>query len=138
MLIDGHTHIVSEESPWAQYISAPTEELLRQMDAADIEKAVVLPIEPWISVSSVAKACRAHPDRLIGFASIHFTPENLCTGDLGDILERQVNDFGFRGLKLYPRMQISLRSPQIYTLFSKARVIWGSDFPDPILLSMIT
>lgn len=121
MLIDGHTHIVSEESPWSQYVSGPMEALLRQMDTACIEKAVVLPLEPWVSTSSVAEACKAHPDRLIGFASIHFTPENVSTGDLGDLFEKQVNDFGFRGLKLYPRMQcISLRSSLIYPLFSKA------------------
>lgn len=84
----------------------PLETFHLQMDAAGIEKAVLLPID-----CSTSKGCQIFSNeqiadlcemsgRFIGFGSVD--PHNKA---VTDDLERAVNDLGLRGLKLSPPTQ---------------------------------
>lgn len=84
----------------------PLETLLLELDAAGLERAVVLPIDSrrtrGIAVytnEQVAELC-AMSDRLIGFASV-----DPCRPSAADELEDAVSRLGLRGLKLAPAMQ---------------------------------
>ena len=97
-IIDSHTHI-DEAGFWVD----PPETILKLMDEAGIEKAVVMTYRdaPLPSgddpLEYVAAACRQHP-RLIGYARM-----NPRFGDRAvEALERSFRDLGMKGLKLHP------------------------------------
>lgn len=84
----------------------PLDVLLRELDIAGLEKAVVVPIDATstrgttvYSNEQIAELCRMS-DRLIGFASVD--PHNDAAADA---LSRAVEDLGLRGLKLASGMQ---------------------------------
>jgi predicted TIM-barrel fold metal-dependent hydrolase len=84
----------------------PLETLLLELDAAGLERAVLLPIDARrtrgaavYSNEQVAELC-AMSDRLIGFASV-----DPCRPSAADELEDAVTRLGLRGLKLAPAMQ---------------------------------
>lgn len=84
-------------------VGATVEELLAQLDAAGIERAVVCPLKPRSyrleeANETVAAAAERYPDRLVGFARVD--------PNLGDDacreLDRATNELGLRGLFLHP------------------------------------
>ncbi|MFH1022006.1 MAG: amidohydrolase family protein [Planctomycetota bacterium] len=80
-----------------------TEELLRQMDVAGIEKSVLYAVAAPIVYASnehVARLCREHPDRFIGFASSDVHGAGAVTE-----LRRAVEVDGLRGFKFHPPLQ---------------------------------
>ncbi len=84
----------------------PLETFHLQMDAAGIEKAVLLPIDcstakgcQIFSNEQIAELCRMS-DRFIGFASVDPHKADGLRG-----LERVVRELGLRGLKLSPPTQ---------------------------------
>lgn len=74
--------------------------LIESLDNAQIDKAVVLPIAPYISNEFVAKACSEYSDKLIGFASV-----NPCHSESVKILEDDINKYNLKGLKIHPKIQ---------------------------------
>ncbi len=84
----------------------PLETLLLELDAAGLERAVVLPIDARRTRGAavytndhIAELC-AMSDRLIGFASVDPLRESAA-----DELEDAVTRLGLRGLKLAPPLQ---------------------------------
>jgi predicted TIM-barrel fold metal-dependent hydrolase len=84
----------------------PLQTLLLELDAAGLEKAVVLPIDAsatrgttLYSNEQIAELC-GMSDRLVGFASV-----DPRQPDAPEELERAVKELGLRGLKLAPAMQ---------------------------------
>ena len=63
MIIDFHAHI------WNTHVDR-VDEVVGQMDEAGLDKIVALPIAPYMTNEDVAKHVAAHPDRIIGFASV--------------------------------------------------------------------
>jgi predicted TIM-barrel fold metal-dependent hydrolase len=98
VIIDSHTHI-NEAGFWVD----PPETILRLMDEAGIDKAVVMtyrdaPLPTGDDpLAYVAAACRRYP-RLIGYARMnpHFGVQAVRE------LERGFRDLGMKGLKLHP------------------------------------
>ena len=79
MIIDAHTHICNRKIKFrwplptsaTEYIMyAPVEDLIKRMDEAKVDKAVLFPIAPYISNEEVVEAVKKYPDRLIGCASV--------------------------------------------------------------------
>jgi predicted TIM-barrel fold metal-dependent hydrolase len=98
MIIDSHTHI-DEGGFWVD----PPELILRLMDEAGIEKAIVMTYRdaPMANgedpLAYVAEACQRYP-RLIGYARM--SPRFGAAAVAG--LEHAFRDLGMKGLKLHP------------------------------------
>jgi uncharacterized protein len=86
--------------------SLSADELVRQLDANGVEAAIVGPPDRCIAVANregndfVLDACRRHPDRLIGFATV-----NPWYGDDAVDELRRAASSGLRGLILHPPLQ---------------------------------
>jgi predicted TIM-barrel fold metal-dependent hydrolase len=99
MIIDADTHI----SPTSEGgISITTDELLRRMDRAGVDKAVVWLQPPYLRHIDAAnryvyEASRAHPDRLLPFG---WADPNLGVDKACEMVHRCVEEYGFYGIKL--------------------------------------
>lgn len=94
-VVDSHNHI-GRRIGWERSV----EDLMREMDHAGIDMAVVFPIALAGKIDNdyVANAVKKYPDRLIGFATVD--PQ---FGDSAvEELERCVTKLGLKGLKLHP------------------------------------
>ncbi|MGI8553588.1 MAG: amidohydrolase family protein [Dehalococcoidia bacterium] len=102
-IIDAHTH-VDEVGAWQD----PPEVIVRLMDEAAIEQAVVMTYRDAPAIQSAPdlldpieytrRAVERYPERLIGFARI-----NPRAGDEADrLLRLAVLEYGMKGLKLHP------------------------------------
>lgn len=137
MTIDFHTHPVLIQELVDKYPNyarmarevfqignnfQPLETFHLQMDAAGIDRAVLLPIDcaraRGDAVSSneqVAELC-ALSDRFIGFASV----DPLKKGAVRE-LEHAVREMGLKGLKLDAAVQdFDLRDPRVYEVYDAA------------------
>ena len=97
MIVDAHTHLF----PPGMDKVGTAEMLLAEMDACGVDKAVILGIYPRVLNEFIAEQAQVHPDRFIGFASVNPNDGQAAV----DLLDRCVQEFGARGLKLHPTMQ---------------------------------
>lgn len=116
MIIDFHTHI------WNTQLD-DVSTFMQGLDEGGIDKAVVLPIAPYMSNADVAQLVEAHPDRIIGFASV--VPFSETTGiprlDPAEELRHAVEEMGLRGLKLHPLIQgFAINDPGLVPLLRAA------------------
>jgi predicted TIM-barrel fold metal-dependent hydrolase len=100
MIVDTHMHI--DDIPALGW-DMSAEHVVRRMDEAGVDVALVMTIADWPEVNPngielLADACRTHKGRLFALARIHpWYGERACAA-----LEHAVSDLGFRGLKLHP------------------------------------
>jgi uncharacterized protein len=102
MVIDAHAHI--GETP---YVHRTEDDLLREMDAAGVDRAVICPLGAHLAVRNregndlMAGAVRRHPDRFTGFLSVNpwWGPDALAE------LDRAAGELELAGLKLHPVVQ---------------------------------
>lgn len=93
------------------------EQTLEFLDGQGIERAVVLPVSPFVSNDTVSEAVETSPDRPVGFASVL---PNLGGYALEE-LEHAVKNLGLKGLKLHPPMQgFSLQDPKVWRCIRRA------------------
>ena len=99
MIIDADTHI----SPTGEDAMAITiDELLRRMDRAKVDKALVWLRPPYCreldeSNAYVYQAGRQHPDRILGFG---WADPNLGVEKAKQTVRRCIEEYGFYGVKL--------------------------------------
>jgi hypothetical protein len=101
----------------------PLETFHLELDAAGLDKAVILPIDATTSRGyhvysnqQIAELCGLS-DRLVGFASVD--PHNEASPDQ---LECAIREMGLRGLKLAPPMQeFSPDEPKLGPLYRRAQ-----------------
>jgi predicted TIM-barrel fold metal-dependent hydrolase len=98
MIVDADCHI----SPLAEGINITVEELLRRMDNAKVDKALVWLTPPYKreideSNAYVYEAAKAHPDRLLGFG---WADPRLGVEKAKDAVKKCVDEYGFFGVKL--------------------------------------
>jgi len=107
----------------ARGLQMTEEELIAQLDQADISRTLITGFDEWSSVHAtfipndlVAGLAERHPDRFIPFAGI-----DVGTGMDGvRELEHLVNDRGFRGLSLRPFMiGLPADDRRYYPLYAK-------------------
>jgi predicted TIM-barrel fold metal-dependent hydrolase len=101
VIVDAHVHIHPKKEGLGARFDASLDGLIRSLDASPVDRAVLLPIEPEIPNVFVAEAVSKYPDKLVAFASVN----PLAEEHPAEELERVVERYGFRGLKLHPRRQ---------------------------------
>ena len=77
--------------------------LLAQMDEANVEKSVLFAVEaPLLTASNefVANVCQKIPDRFLGFASVDPNKADACIR-----LSEGIEKYNLKGLKLHPPLQ---------------------------------
>jgi predicted TIM-barrel fold metal-dependent hydrolase len=117
MIIDGHTHIHPDPKGFGESFDASLKHLIKSIQNSPVDKAIILPIYPQIPNEFIAAACKTYPDLLIGFASV-----NPLQGiKAAKKLERDIEKYKLKGLKLHPRMQnFDLTDPKIIPVFKKS------------------
>ncbi len=114
-IIDFHVHV---------YPQTREKDLLDPMDRLGIARSVLLAVDHGptgeergtnVSDDIVARHTRRHPDRLIGFTSVH--PDSP---DTVSRVRRALDDLGFRGLKLYPHAGFFPDDPRLAPVFELA------------------
>lgn len=101
------------------------EVLIREMDAAGIDKTVILPLdygiplgEPKISIEDQNKAYaelqRKHPDRIIAFAGV-----DPRRPDAIELVETAIKEWGLKGLKLHPASGFYPNGRETYRLLER-------------------
>ena len=115
-----------EEHPTI-YQASP-KNLIKDMDEAGIDKSILLAVDyvlapglskPKVSIDEynkwVADAADQYPDRLIAFAGVDPRRKNAV-----EILEKAVQEWGLKGLKLYPPCGFYPNEPIVTPLWEKA------------------
>ncbi|QPC83724.1 amidohydrolase family protein [Phototrophicus methaneseepsis] len=99
MIIDADTHI----SPFSDdALDIPIDELLRRLDRAKVDKAIVWQRPPYMREVAEAnryvyQAMKDHPDRVIGFGWVN---PHLGTEKMLDEIKRCHEAYGMHGIKL--------------------------------------
>jgi hypothetical protein len=101
VIIDAHVHIHPRKEGLGARFDASLDGLIRSLDASPIDRAILLPITPEIPNAFVAEAVAKYPDRLVAFASV----DPVAGDNPAETMERAVNQYGLKGLKLHPRLQ---------------------------------
>ena len=103
MIIDSLTHITPDGKWFSTSYDASVTRLLKEMDQAQVDKAVVVALADHIENEFVAQTCGQYPDRLIAGASInpaaYKTPKQAK-----DALQFVLANGEFAVLKLHPRL----------------------------------
>ena len=98
MIVDADCHI----SPLKEGVNIAADELLRRMDRAGVDKALVWLTPPYRreideSNAYVSQAVRAHPDRLLGFG---WADPRLGVQKAREMARKCLFQYGFHGVKL--------------------------------------
>ncbi len=116
MIIDAHVHITENGKWFDTNHDASLNKLLVSLDECKINKAVLLPIFPYISNEFILNVCNEYPENFFGFCSV-----NPLKMDAVEELEHFIVDFGLKGLKLHPKLQgFSIYDDSIKNIMSKA------------------
>lgn len=95
MIIDCHNHI---GEPWGTKDRQTADELLRKMDRAGIDKAVVFSFRyENYDNKYTYEAVKKHPDRLIGFCMA----APWAVQDYEKVARREIEEYGFKGIKIH-------------------------------------
>lgn len=101
------------------------EALINDMDAGEIDKTVILPMDYWILYGepkvSLEKQLKAyadlqnkHPNRIIAFATVDPRRPNAV-----ELAERAIKEWGLKGLNLYPQTGFFVNEPRTYRVLEK-------------------
>ena len=98
MIVDADCHI----SPLKEGVNITTDELLKRMDRAGVDKALVWLTPPYKreldeSNAYVSQAVRTHPDRLLGFG---WADPRLGVQKAREMARKCLLQYGFYGIKL--------------------------------------
>lgn len=126
MIIDAHIHI---ETKGDGTLYSPSE-VVEAMDAGGVDISLVygndqgdigtrpvwahdeVPVATEFSDEAVAEFCAEFPERLVGVSSIHpsrYRPEKK--------IRRAVEEFGLRGVKLYPHSGFYVNDSRLYPVY---------------------
>jgi predicted TIM-barrel fold metal-dependent hydrolase len=124
LVIDAHVNL-REHARGAGKPALAAEDLLREMDAADVAAAVVVPCPGFASNGFVRNECAAHDDRLFALYNPDFTrPERTL-----EEMERFVGAHAPHGIKIHPRFQ----EVSVHDTIVEETVSWASEHGLPVL-----
>lgn len=148
MIVDGHLHVFLSHSPRSPRVvddlapagrAAPVEQLLSTMDAAGVDRAVLVPLGP--EDDYLAECLRAHPDRFAGVIVADDATTGRAPGtDPAARLRERLERTGAGGLRtgwLGPSGQPVTSSPAFRVLEALARdrlVLWLYGPPEQLPL----
>jgi predicted TIM-barrel fold metal-dependent hydrolase len=117
MIIDAHAHMGVIGS-----FSAVADDLLHWADRAGIDRMVVSHLDAIFydaqaGNDALGRAMRAHPDRIAGYAS--FTSAYFGQAAIDEI-DRCVQEYGMRGLKIYSANKRSVAEPSMFPIVEHA------------------
>ena len=116
MVIDAHVHITKDGKWFHTNNDASLSRLLREMDQAKVDKAVLLALDSFIENDFIAKVVKQYPDRFWGIGSVN--PDNPRA--IEEIM-RCREDLGLVGLKLHPRLSgWDFSTPNLLPALAKA------------------
>jgi predicted TIM-barrel fold metal-dependent hydrolase len=103
MIFDSLTHVTPDGRWFGTRLDASESELLRQLDQAEVELAVVVALAGHIENNFVLELCQRHPTRLVPCAS--FNPAACRSlGEVRQELRTQLEEAPYKALKLHPRL----------------------------------
>jgi predicted TIM-barrel fold metal-dependent hydrolase len=103
MIIDALTHVTRDGRWFDTEYDASEARLLRELDAARVDSAVVCGLPGVIDNSFVLDVARRQPDRVLPVGS--FDPSAWSgSRELRDAAQRELRDTGLLGCKLHPRL----------------------------------
>jgi predicted TIM-barrel fold metal-dependent hydrolase len=115
---DSLVHITPDGRWFNTGFDASEARLLREMDAAGVERAVVVALAGVIDNAFVADACRRHGDRLIAGASLD--PTAAAPAETTARARGELRDAGARVLKLHPRLnRYDVLDPRVCALLDE-------------------
>ena len=103
MIVDSLTHVTPDGGWFGTGLDAGLDRLIREMDQAGVDRAVVVALAGHIENSFVAQACASRAPRLIPGASLDpgaFSSARQAARALRELFDQG----GFRVLKLHPRL----------------------------------
>jgi predicted TIM-barrel fold metal-dependent hydrolase len=103
MVFDSLTHVTPDGRWFETNFDASEQELLRQLDESETQRAVVVALAEHIDNSFVLGVCKRHPARLVPCAS--FNPAaHVSAADASTALRAELRGSGYKALKLHPRL----------------------------------
>lgn len=116
MVIDAHIHLTESGRWFNTNHNAHLMHYIKLIEHSRIEKALILPIFPYISNRFVFRVCSMNPDKFFGFASV-----DPLRSDAPTTLKKEIEDFDLKGLKLHPRLQkFELLDPNVLSTIEMA------------------
>jgi predicted TIM-barrel fold metal-dependent hydrolase len=142
MIIDAHTHI-HEHSDGKLPRPSGTDDLLRALDEAAVDMAVVIPLPGVATNEFVQRECARHPSRLVAL----YTPEFDDPSQTLAKLRRYAEHYPLHGIKIHPRVQgVTAHDPIVREVLAfmneRRRPVLFDNFPhgkevdEPALLPM--
>ena len=115
---DSLVHITPDGRWFNTGFDASEKRLLREMDAAGVERAVVVALAGVIDNQFVLDACRRHADRFVAGAS--FDPTAAAAPEMAARARAELRDAGGRVLKLHPRLnRYDVLEPRVIALLEE-------------------
>jgi predicted TIM-barrel fold metal-dependent hydrolase len=115
---DSLVHVTPDGRWFDTAFDASEGRLLREMDAAGVERAVVVALAGAIANDFVLATCRRHGDRLVAGASLN--PLGVPAPDLIAEARGLLREGPFRVLKLHPRLnRYDLLDPAVLALLDE-------------------
>ena len=117
MIIDAHAHLGT-----IGQFHCTADDLVRWADRAGIDRMITSDLDAIFYDTRagnrrLAAAIKAHPDRIMGYAS--FTSAYFGQAVL-DELDRCADDYGMRGLKIYSSRTRSVAEPDLFPIVARA------------------
>ena len=118
MIIDAHAHLITGGAR----ASATADDLIHWADRAGIDKLIVshfdaIFYDAQVGNDALGAAMRAHPDRIIGYASF---PSAYYGRAALDEIDRCVKEYGMRGLKIYSTDKRSVAERAMFPIIEHA------------------
>ena len=134
MIVDAHTHITPDGKWFNTSYDASINNLLRQMDEANVEKAVIIGFPGHITNEFIYKTSLSYHDRLLPVGSFNpaiYTDSKKLTAEIKD----QFYDGPYIGIKLHPRLNAyDILDDRVFATFdeisswNKKPAIWIDTF----------
>ena len=103
MIFDSLTHVTPNGRWFDSKLDAGEDELIRQLDEARVERAMVVALPDHIENRFVLKTCQGHPERLVPCAA--FNPAKFANANEVKVRAREeLKDAPYKALKLHPRL----------------------------------